>query len=125
MEFDPRLFFRFEWGGLGNWNTVGSDVLRYSLRAHQYVNGNAITAKEQVPDFIAQGSITGLLCETVSTDVDFDSVLEQGKIYELTFTSGSLVATEDAVQYPLTVSEREEGSISTNCCARPTTPGAG
>ncbi len=103
VEYDPRLFFRFEWGGLGNWNTVGSDILRFSLRAHQYVNGNGITAKEHVPDFIAQGSVTGLFCETIATDVDFDSVLEQGKIYELTFTSGSLVTPEHAVQYPITV----------------------
>ena len=112
LEFDPRTFFRFEWGGLTGANTIQGDTLRYSMQAHHYVNGDGIEATAYVPDTIARGTVTGLSCfNTITTDINLDNLLEEGKIYELTFTSGRLTGTEDAVQYPVT-SFGDSGDIS-------------
>jgi len=112
LEFDPRTFFRFEWGGLTSANTIQGDTLRYSMQAHHYVNADGIEATAYVPDSIARGTVTGLSCfNTITTDINLDNLLEEGKIYELTFTSGRLAGTEDAVQYPVT-SFGDSGDIS-------------
>ena len=47
--------------------------------------------------------MTGLSCfNTITTDLNLDEVLEQGKIYELNFTTGMLAGTEQGRQYPIT-----------------------
>ena len=95
LEFDPRTFFRFEWGGLDGTNTIEGDQLLYSMRGNQYLNGDAIEASEAVPNTIARGTVTGLSCfNTITTDINLDNLLEQGKIYELSFTTGRLAGTE-------------------------------
>jgi len=112
LEFDPRTFFRFEWGGLNGSNTIEGDNLLFSMNAHQYVDGDANEATQAVPNTIARGTVTGLSCfNTITTDINLDNLLEQGKIYELTFTTGRLTGTEDAVQYPVT-SFGDSGDIS-------------
>ncbi len=112
LEFDPRTFYDFKWGGLSGNNTLESDVLLYSMRGNQYINGDGIEATAYAQDTIARGTVTGLSCfNTIATDLNLDNVLEQGKIYELIFTSGRLAGTEDGIQYPVT-SFGDSGDIS-------------
>ncbi len=103
LEFDPRTFYDFQWGGLSADNTLESDVLLYSMRGNQYLNTAGREASRYAQDLIARGTVTGLSCfNTITTDLDLDTVLEQGKIYQLVFTSGRLAGTENGVQYPVT-----------------------
>ncbi len=112
LEFDPRTFYDFKWGGLSGNNTLESDVLLYSMRGNQYINENGIEATAYAQDTIARGTVTGLSCfNTITTNLNLDNTLEQGKIYELTFTTGRLAGTEDGIQYPVT-SFGDSGDIS-------------
>ncbi|MCH2062601.1 MAG: hypothetical protein MK194_02625 [Roseibacillus sp.] len=103
LEFDPRTFYDFKWGGLSADNTLETDVLFFSMRGNQFINTDGVEATAYAQDTTIRGTVTGLACETLTTNVDLDSVLEQGKIYELNFTSGSMAGTEEAIQYPITV----------------------
>ena len=103
LEFDPRTFYDFKWGGLSGDNTLESDILLYSMRGNQFINQDGVESVAYAQDTIARGKITGLACETLTTDVDLEGLLEQGKIYELNFTSGRMAGTDEAIQYPITI----------------------
>lgn len=104
LEFDPRMFHKLEWGGVDTTNTLATDSLRFSARAHQFVEDHPvrgpITRVERAPDFLLRGTVTGMACETIATNLNLDSVLDQGKNYELNIISGELKGT---IHYPVTV----------------------
>ena len=100
---DPRIFYDFKWSGLTPSNTLQSDNLLFSLNANQFINPEGIEETKYAQDTLGRGTVTGLSCfNTITTDLNLDEVLEEGKIYELVFTSGRLSGTEQATQYPIT-----------------------
>ena len=104
LELDPRVFYPFQWSGLSPANTLQSDVLTFSLNANQFINPEGVTETKYSEGILGRGTVTGLSCfNTITTDLNLDEVLEQGKIYELVFTSGQLPGTELATQYPITI----------------------
>ncbi|MCH2330704.1 MAG: hypothetical protein MK312_04110, partial [Roseibacillus sp.] len=103
LEMDPRIFYDFKWSGLTPSNTLQSDNLLFSLNANQFINPEGIEETKYAQDTLGRGTVTGLSCfNTITTDLNLDEVLEEGKIYELVFTSGRLSGTELATQYPIT-----------------------
>ena len=113
LELDPRIFYDFKWSGLTPENTLQTDVLTYSLNANQYINAEGVEETKYSQDILGRGTVTGLSCfNTITTDLNLDEVLEQGKAYELTFTTGRLAGTEQATQYPITVFG-DSGGLST------------
>lgn len=100
LQFDPRAFFDFEWFGLNFQNTLANDALYFSMRGNQYVDLMGITHVKIKPDFVISGSVTGLACNTISTDIDLGRELEQGKNYVMSITSGNL---NGSVEYPVAV----------------------
>lgn len=103
LEMDPRIFYDFKWSGLTPSNTLQSDNLLFSLNANQFINPEGIEETKYAQDTLGRGTVTGLSCfNTITTDLNLDEVLEEGKIYELVFTSGRLSGTEQATQYPIT-----------------------
>ena len=100
LEFDPRRFYDFEWFGLNAQNTLQSDSLLFSMRSNQFVDGNGITRAGNLPDNFITGTVTGISCNTLTTSIDIDNVLEQGKVYQLNITSGRL---NNEIEYPITV----------------------
>ena len=103
LELDPRIFYDFKWSGLTPSNTLQTDILTYSLNANQYINPAGVEETKYSQGILGRGTVTGLSCfNTITTDLNLDEVLEQGKAYELTFTTGRLSGTEQATQYPIT-----------------------
>ena len=103
LEADPRTFYDFQWSGLNPSNTLQSDVLTFSLNGNQYVNPEGVEEVKYSLDAAGRGVVTGLSCfNTITTDLNLDEILEQGKIYELIFTTGMLAGTEEGRQYPIT-----------------------
>ena len=100
LEFDPRQFYDFQWFGLNAQNALQTDTLFFSMRSNQYQNGEGITRTENQPDNFVSGTVTGVACNTLTTDIDIDGVLEQGKIYQLNITSGRM---DNEIEYPITV----------------------
>ena len=103
LEADPRTFYDFKWSGLNPSNTLQSDVLTFSMNGNQYLNPEGVEEVKYSLDAAGRGVVTGLSCfNTITTDLNLDEVLEQGKIYELNFTTGMLAGTEQGRQYPIT-----------------------
>ena len=103
LEADPRTFYDFQWSGLSPSNTIQSDVLTFSLNGNQYLNPDGVEEVKYSLDAAGRGVVTGLSCfNTITTDLNLDEILEQGKIYELNFTTGLLAGTEEGRQYPIT-----------------------
>ncbi len=118
LQFDPRLFSEFRWGGLTSSNTLSSDDLLFSLRGNQYVTTEVVpdpldptatttievTRSEIPPDILVESKVTGIACTTVTADLDLTEVLDPGSRYLMEITSGDLAGTAVARQFPATIS---------------------
>lgn len=100
LQFDPRQFYDFRWFGLSPQNTLLTDSLLFSMRGNQYLDTTNVPRTRKPPEFLVTGNVTGLSCNTVVTNINLDRALEQGKMYQMTITSGNLTNT---TEYPITV----------------------